>query len=152
MGLKVVRFCSLFFMALGLAPGMAHVLELPHKINLSAEEYLTVQQIYRGWALLGFVELAALLSTLALTIMTRKNRGMFVLSLVTLLCITANLILFFTFTFPVNQQTANWTVLLDNWQALRNQWEYSHAVNAGLYLIALVTLILAVLTGEDRQR
>lgn len=43
---------------------MAHLLELPNKINLPAEAYLTIQQIYRGWAFLGIIELAALLSTL----------------------------------------------------------------------------------------
>ncbi len=47
MRLKVVRFLSLLFTALGLGPGMAHALALPNKINLPAEEYRTVQQIYR---------------------------------------------------------------------------------------------------------
>ena len=64
------RFCSLLFAALALAPAFAHLLELPNKICLSREDYLTVQQIYRGWALLGFVVFGALPSTLALTVMT----------------------------------------------------------------------------------
>lgn len=51
----------------------------------------------------------------------------------------------------MNQQTNNWTVLPDNWQALRSQWDYSHAMNAGLYLIALIALILSVLAGETRK-
>lgn len=152
MRLKITYFLSLFFTALGLAPGLAHVLELPNKINLTAEQYLTVQQIYRGWALLGAVELAALLSTLALTLMTRTKRSSFAWVLLAFLCITANLLIFFSFTFPVNRQTNNWTVLPDNWQALRNQWEYSHAVNAGLYLVALVALILSVLVDIDKER
>ena len=63
MGVRIVRFLSLLFTALGLAPGIAHALELPNKIDLARQEYLTVQQIYRGWVLLGFVELAVLLST-----------------------------------------------------------------------------------------
>jgi hypothetical protein len=48
MGLKSLRFMSLFFTALALAPALAHALELPDKINLSGEDYLAVQQIYRG--------------------------------------------------------------------------------------------------------
>ena len=59
-------FLSLLFAALALAPAMAHLLELPNKINLSREDYLNVQQIYRGWALLGFVVVGAFISTLAL--------------------------------------------------------------------------------------
>jgi hypothetical protein len=62
MALKTVYFLSLLFVALALAPAMAHLLELPNKINLSRDDYLTMQQIYRGWALLGFIVIAALLS------------------------------------------------------------------------------------------
>ena len=63
-GLTAARFASLLFAALALAPAMAHLLELPNKIDLAREDYRTVQQIYRGWALLGFVVVGALLSTL----------------------------------------------------------------------------------------
>jgi hypothetical protein len=49
---------------LALAPALAHSLELPNKIDLSREDYLTIQQGYRGWALLGFVVVRALLSNL----------------------------------------------------------------------------------------
>jgi hypothetical protein len=39
------------------------LLEAPAKIGLGRADYLTVQQIYRGWALLGFVALGELIST-----------------------------------------------------------------------------------------
>jgi hypothetical protein len=122
---------------------------LPHKINLPPKEYLTVQQIYRGWAFLGIVDLGALLSTLVLTVMVRKIPRVVTLTFITLLCIVANLIIFFTYTYPANVQTNNWTTLPANWLELRAQWEYSHAANAGLYLIALITLILSVLERND---
>jgi hypothetical protein len=60
MGLTTARFFSLLFVALALAPALAHLLELPNKIGLSHDAYLTVQQIYRGWALLGLVVAGAL--------------------------------------------------------------------------------------------
>jgi hypothetical protein len=60
-----MRFIALLFTALALAPAMAHLLELPNKISLPREDYLTVQQIYRGWALLGFVVVGALLANQA---------------------------------------------------------------------------------------
>jgi hypothetical protein len=50
MVLQTVRFCCLLFAAFALAPSLAHLLELPNKIHLPAEDYLRVQQIYRGWA------------------------------------------------------------------------------------------------------
>ena len=148
MGLRTARFFSLLFSALALAPALAHLLELPNKIGLSRDEYLTVQQIYRGWAWLGIVVFGALLSTLALTIMVRGRRKAFGLALTAFLCIAGTQVLFWTFTFPANQATGNWTMLPENWMALRSQWEYSHAASAVLNLIALVALILS-LPGRD---
>jgi len=86
MALKTIRFLSVLFAALALVPAGAHLFELPNKISLSAEDYLTVQQIYRGWALFGFVVLPALVSTLALTIMTRGRGAAFVAALIAFLC------------------------------------------------------------------
>ncbi len=152
MGLKIARFLSVLFVALALAPAMAHLLELPNKMTLSREEYLVVQQIYRGWALLGIVIFGALLATLTLMILVRHNRRIFTLTLVAFLCIAGSLAVFFTFTYPTNQVTNNWTHLPENWLELRRQWEYSHATGAALYLIALITLLSSVLSrarGDD---
>ncbi len=149
MGLNTMRFMSLLFTALALAPALAHVLELPNKINLSGEDYLTVQQIYRGWALLGIVVVGALLSTLVLTIMVRKEPEIFTLTLISFLCIVGTQVVFWVFTYPVNQKANNWTLLPENWLELRNQWEYSHATGAGLDLIALITLILSVVARAE---
>jgi hypothetical protein len=73
MSVTAPPFFSLLFAALALAPALAHLLELPNKIGLSRDDYLIVQQIYRGWALLGIVILGALLSTLILAILVRKR-------------------------------------------------------------------------------
>jgi hypothetical protein len=148
MGPVTVRFLALLFAALALAPALAHLLELPNKIGLSRDEYFTVQQIYSGWALLGIVVFGALFSTLALAILVRKRRREFVPALIAFLCIAATQALFWTFTFPANEQTANWTVLPENWAALRVQWEYSHAASAVLNLIAFIAVILSVLARD----
>jgi hypothetical protein len=145
MGLKIARFISLLFVALVLAPALAHLLELPNKIGLSREEYLVVQQIYNGWQLLGIVIYGALLSTLALTIMVRHQPRVFALTLAAFLCLLAAHVLFWIFTFPANKETLYWTALPENWMALRAQWEYSHAAGAVLNLVAFVMLVLSVL-------
>ena len=154
MGLKTARFLALLLAALALAPAMAHLLELPNKIDLPREDYLTVQQVYRGWALLGVVVVGALLSSLVLAIMVRTRRGVFALTLFAFLCIVGTQIMFWTFTFPANQATDNWALLPANWQQLRTQLEYSHAASAVLNLIALIALILSVLvdSASPRQR
>src|SRR4029453_12489757 len=147
-GVKTLYFFSLLFAALALAPAMAHLLELANKINLSREDYLTVQQIYRGWALLGFVVAGALLSTLALTIAVRQERKVFIFAAIALLCIVGTQVVFWTSTYPANKVTNNWTMLPDNWIELRRQWEYSHATSAILNLVALLMLILSALARD----
>jgi hypothetical protein len=112
-------------------------------------DYLRVQQIYRGWALLGIPVTAALVSNAALAIQIRRTPAEFYLTVASALCIALSLIVFFVFTFPVNKQTANWTVLPENWQELRRRWEYSHAVGAGLYFLALTLLTLSLLVGRS---
>jgi hypothetical protein len=143
------RFLSLLFCALALAPALAHLLELPNKIGLSRNDYLVVQQIYRGWWMLGVVVFGALLSTLALTLMVRRRPAERRPALTAFLCIVAAQAIFWTFTYPANQQTVNWTLLPGNWEELRMQWEYSHAAGALLNLVALICVILAVLKGRN---
>ena len=147
--IKIFYFIALFFVALALAPALAHLLELPNKINLAREDYLTVQQIYRGWALLGVVIAGALLSTLVLTVIVRKERRAFVFALIAFLCIAGTQVVFWTYTYPTNQATNNWTMLPQNWTELRRQWEYSHATSAVLNLMALVAVILSVLARRN---
>jgi hypothetical protein len=150
--MMLLRFIALLFAALALGPALAHLLELPNKIGLSREDYFAVQQIYRGWALLGIVVIGALLSTLALAIAARRRRSEFVPALVAFLCIAGTQAIFWTFTYPANQATANWTLLPEGWQTLRAQWEYSHAASAVLNLAAFVALLAAVLPTGDTSR
>jgi hypothetical protein len=145
MATKTFVLLSILLTAVAMAAGFAHLFELPNKIHLSREDYLTVQQIYRGWALLGIAVIGALLSTLILTVLVRENPRVFYLTLTATLCIALSLLVFFLFTYPTNQETNNWTTLPENWQELRRQWEYSHAVGAGLYFIALTALTLSTL-------
>jgi ABC-type cobalamin transport system permease subunit len=139
-------FCSLLFTAFAMAAGFAHVFEMPNKITLKADEYLIVQQIYRGWSLLAIVVLGSLFSTLALTVMARRHPRLFRLAITAFLCIVGTQVIFWLFTYPVNQQTRNWTILPENWMQLRKQWEYSHAAGAALDLSAFIILLVMALS------
>lgn len=151
MSTKTIYFIALFFVAVALGPALAHLLELPNKIILARDEYLTVQQIYRGWALLGFVVAGALVSTLVLAVRVRREWRAFVFALIAFICIIGTQVVFWTYTYPTNQATNNWTMLPDNWRDLRRQWEYSHATSAGLNLLALVAMILSVLASRRSE-
>jgi len=146
MGLRVTQFIAIILTALALVPAGAHLLELVHKITLDRAQYLTVQQLYRGWAFLGAVLIAALLANLVLTIRSRRQGRPMRLAAIATLLLAANLTIFFIWTFPANQATGNWTVMPADWEALRDQWEYSHAVNALLTFLALSATLASSLS------
>jgi hypothetical protein len=145
MGLRIVEFAAILLTALSLVPAGAHLAALPNKIALDQDAYFVVQGIYRGWALFGFVLISAILANLVLAFMLRGGAG-YLPALVAFLLMTATLAVFFIWTFPANQATDNWTVAPENWQALKAQWEYSHAANAVITFLALCSLVVAVLS------
>lgn len=149
---KWAYFFSLVFVAIICVPAGAHLAELLNKVNLPKEQYFVVQSIYRGWALFGIPVFAALLSLMVLVIALRRERAPMVWALIAFLCVVGTQVVFWIWTYPANVATKNWTIIPENWEALRLQWEYSHAASAVLAFIALVTLALSVLAwAEERQ-
>lgn len=147
--LDLLQLGCLFMLALALIPAGAHLFELPNKMALPPDQYMTVQNIYRGWALFGIAIFGALLLTLAHAVAVRGNATSMLLSLIAALCIGVGLAVFFAFTYPMNVATANWTVTPLDFEHARRQWEYSHALNAVLMLAAFAALTLSVLTSRS---
>lgn len=145
---KSMQFLAIVLVALYLVPTGAHFFELPNKIGLPQDQYFVVQSIYSGWALFGIVLFGALATTLALAIILRRQGRAFGLPLASFALVGASAAIFFIWTYPANLATNNWTVVPDNWAALRTQWEYSHAVNAVLIFAALCSLVLSVLSDH----
>jgi hypothetical protein len=81
----------------------------------------------------------AVLSVLALTVTLRGTGASFTFALIALLLLIGELVVFWGFTAPVNRATDNWTMLPENWEQLRAQWEYCH------YVLAMGTLAMSVL-------
>jgi hypothetical protein len=151
MKLKVAQFFAIVLTALALVPVGAHLLEFANKTVLLQEQYFIVQGIYNGWALLGVVLIAAILANLVLAWLLRGRGPAFGFALAGFLCVAATLAIFFAWTFPANQATANWTQAPENWAALRHQWEVSHAANAVLTFAGLCALVIATLIAKDRD-
>lgn len=147
----VAFFVALFATGLALGAAMAHALELANKIGMSREDYFVVQRVYFGWSRLGILIAVEFAAMLALAILYRRQRRVLWPTLAAVACLIAAQIVFWAFTFPANQATADWTVQPDDWQALRRQWEYSHLAGAGLQGFAMASLIVAVL-GRDKIR
>jgi hypothetical protein len=148
---KASQFLAVVLTALALLPGGAHVMAMPAKIDMPQDPYFVVQQIYRGWALAGAVIFLAIFANFLAAVLTRHSPLKWRLFAAAGLLIAATLAVFFTWTYPANQATGNWTSVPDNWEQLRTEWEYSHAVNAGITFVALLCAVAAALSTGPRS-
>lgn len=148
------------------AMALAHALELPGKLRLSKEAYLSTQPIYYpGFTIGGMVgEAGGLLTTLLLVLAMPAATAEFWLTLGAFVVLLAMHAAYWVLTHPVNNfwlkdfklegasghffsfdplrreadaRTQDWTVL-------RNRWELSHVLRAGLGLLGLTLLAAAV--------
>lgn len=143
---NIALFAALFATALALGAALAHLLELPNKLRLPVEEYLVVQQIYFGWDRLGYLIAAQFAAIVASAFCVRHNARALRATLAALACLLVAQAIFWTLTYPINVATANWTMLPDDWTALRNRWEFSHAAGALFQAGAMAALIVAALS------
>ena len=74
----------------------------------------------------------------------RERMARFVPALGAFGCMLATQVIFWTWTYPANRATLNWTTMPDDFAALRAQWEYSHAAAAGFALLGFALLIWSV--------
>jgi hypothetical protein len=146
----IAFFVALLASALVLGPALAHVLELPNKIDLPREEYFIVQKAYRGWNQIAWVLGVQVIALVSAAILARAERRVMVPTLLALACVLAAQGLFWTFTYPANVATENWTVVPDNWDGLRRHWEYSHAAGAAVQLLGFCLLASAALLRKRR--
>jgi amino acid permease len=142
---KTLFFLAIMLTAIAMGAGLAHLFELPNKINISAADYLTVQRNYDNWWIVGLSVPLAFISVLGLAISLRGTGTPFTFALIAVVLLVGEMVAFWGFTAPVNRATENWTMLPSNWEELRDQWEYSHAVRAILYVVAMGMLVMSVL-------
>jgi hypothetical protein len=140
---SLIQLLALVLTAIALVPAAAHVLELPNKLPLARDEYLTVQQVYRGWNRIGYVVIAAVAATMWLALIADgASEAPAVVAFVALL---ATQVVFWGFTYPVNRRTHDWTEAPEDWEKLRDRWEFSHAASAVLNFISFICVAVAVL-------
>jgi hypothetical protein len=160
----LVEVLAVVLVALAATPALAHALELPGKLRLSREAYLTVQPIYYpGFTIAGGVgEVGAVVATLVLLFLTPRGGSSFWLTLVALVGLVATHAAYWIFTHPVNRfwlqreelsglgrgffslGTKRADTRPPAWTDLRDRWEYSHVLRAGLASVSFIALIIAV--------
>lgn len=154
---------TIVLVAVAMALALAHALELPGKMRLSKRQYLAVQPIYYpGFTFGGIAEPVGILLVLILLSLRTLGTDAFWLTAGALVALVAMHAAYWLLTHPVNNfwlrsfklrgASASFfffgvsgnTGAQPDWKMLRDRWEYSHVVRAGLGLTSLILLAAAM--------
>lgn len=150
--MRTWRFLAVLLAALSTGASWCHVLELPAKLAWDGPLYVAVQNeppgLYLGFGTVGAaVEVAAVLGVAGLAFLVRRRRPASRLTLAAAAALGAALLLWWLRIAPANAVMAAWTpdTVPADWLRWRDQWEYTHAANFVLKLVALGALVASVL-------
>jgi hypothetical protein len=155
--MQTARLTTLILAALGLAPGAAHVLELPVKMAYTPELYMAVTSTLYAW--FGSVGAACQVGALASACwLAYRSRALpsFRPALFGAFALAASLAIWGAAVAPVN---AEWAQLIkagsdalpDAYARLRPRWEYGHVAAFAAWFAGYVLLQLSVLRpASDR--
>jgi hypothetical protein len=160
--MNTLAFLTLVVAALALGAPLAHVLEMPVRRTYDPALYVAVTHtLYRYFGIVGgMIEVTAVVAAIIWayrSVPTRtwpsSARGWAVAGAA---CLALAHALFWLLVDPVNRQFAVWTpaAVPPDWTRLRDQWEFTHAARAGLFLLgfsALLASVLAVRTWDGRR-
>jgi hypothetical protein len=158
-----LQVITVLIVAIAMALALAHALELPGKRRLTKEQYLAVQPIYYpGFTFGGIAEPLGLLVLLVLLFLTPAGPTLW-LTAGAFIALVAMHAAYWLLTHPVNNfwlkeyelkgMSARFFFFdplkrsnpaKPDWQELRDRWELSHVVRAGLGLASLVMIVSAV--------
>ncbi len=151
--MRMLRWLALLFaFGASLAP-LAHVLELPNKLQLDGALWLGVQQhLYNGWGpFIGApTELGGLVLSLVLVVTNRNRMSLLMFHGFSGLAYVAMLLCFFLLNDSVNKAVNHWTAvtLPSDWPRYRLTWELGHALAALFGLLAVATTLAGILIAE----
>ena len=160
--LQALQIAALLLVATAWAFSLAHAAELPGKMRLERSEYLAVQQIYYpGFTLGGIAEPLAVVALAVLLAISPADEAWLAVARA---ATVATHLVYWLVTHPVNRR---WTALQGasglamgkagsaffdssrpaeegDWRQLRDRWERSHLIRAGLMTIALLALAVSL--------
>ncbi len=152
---KFLRFITLMFVALSMAMAFSHLLQMQPRMSFDAELWRNTQTMYLyfGPPVGAVIEVGAVVSSLLLTLVVLRRRPAFQWTLLCAVCMIAALVAWWFFVNPVNQAMVNWTAttMPADWQWLRAQWEYTHAVRAVLQIIGFSALLISTLVETPSE-
>jgi hypothetical protein len=149
---NLLRLLAFALAGLALIRPMMDLAALPSVISLTRDDYAAVQYANHSWAWLGLIRLVSFFSIVGLLFFEREHnrviwpiRGAFIAQLLII-------VLYVTFTLPINITTFHWTFFPDtNWAWLRIEWEYANALSAIIGGISFVLLLLDLVWAKWRR-
>jgi hypothetical protein len=152
---------TLFLVAATMGLSLAHALEFPGKLRLDEESYRAVQAIYYpGFTIGGLIgELGGMIALAVLLAGTPASSERFWLTAAALGFLIIGHATYWAVTHPVNAAWLKDTNLTGmskiffellsapdaDWKHMRNVWEYSHVVRAGLHALGFLSMTLALI-------
>jgi hypothetical protein len=146
-------FVTLVLAALALGAPLAHVLEMPVRRTYDPALYVTVTHtLYRYFGIVGAMfevgaVVAAVIWAAGLGRSRAAPRSARRWAVAGAACLALAHVLFWLLVYPVNQEFAAWTpaAVPPDWTRLRDQWEFTHAARAGLFLLGFCALLASML-------
>jgi uncharacterized membrane protein len=156
--IRTWRFLTMILTSFSLSLSMAHLLELPQRMQFDQQLWIKVTVIENVYKLFGSVgavfEITAILTAIVLVFLVRRRGSTFYWTLGGAIFLVMAFVSWIVFIAPMNAEFAKWLtnpVPMD-WTRYRNQWEYAHAVNALIKMIGLSLLVISVLVETPKQR
>jgi hypothetical protein len=153
MSQRALRFFALLLVGLGLAPGAAHLLEMPVKLGYTPEQYFAVTStLYALFGAAGaVVQVAAFLLTGVLAFVSRRASGVRLVVAAAML-LGLSLVAWAALVAPVNARwgeaiQAGSPSLPQLYADLRLRWELGHVVAFVLWLVGYCCLLWFALGG-----
>jgi hypothetical protein len=137
---------------------MTHLLELPQRMQFDQQLWVRVtviENVYRLFGSVGAVfETTAILTAIVLVFLIYKRGSTFYWALGGAILLVLAFVSWIMFVAPMNAEFALWLTnpVSVDWTRYRDQWEYGHAANALIKIIALSLLVISVLVETPKKR
>lgn len=137
---------------------MAHLLELPQRMQFDQQLWVRVTVIENAYRLFGTVgaafEITAILTAVVLIFLVRGRGYALYWTLGGAILLVLAFVSWIMFVAPMNAEFDKWltTPVPVDWTRYRSQWEYAHAANAFIKIFGLSLLVISVLVETPKKR
>jgi hypothetical protein len=139
-----VQLGVIALIAIAMAPTLGGVLSLPSRLGLPSSEYVHAQRLDHSVLLVGTLGILALAAATLHSFLVRGNAAAFAWSLVAVAGLAAAQVVFWAVAFPVFALTESWTVVPEDFEGMRHQWEYALATAGVLSFGSLLAVVRAI--------